>query len=281
MNPRPQVLNFSSALNGFLQYKLAEGLSPATVFNYERDLKLWLTHMGNQDIGKITSANLLEFLNYLRSEYVPRRIAGREERKLSDKTIYNFYVSLSAFFTWAGVEFEMANPMKKVPRPRVAEEAPVEPFRREEIELLIKACDACAEAVTHDRRRFTMARPTGKRDKAILLTLLDTGLRASELCALRIGDVDMKTGKVTIRPGIEGKAKGRKGRTVYVGKSAWRFLWCYLTEREDGSDPDEPLFITGRWHGIVDPVHLHHPGADPAHAADPLVGPPQEHVFHR
>jgi integrase/recombinase XerD len=101
MNHRPQVLNFSSALNGFLQYKLAEGLSPATVFNYERDLKLWLEHMGDQDIGRITSANLLEFLNYLRSEYVPRRIAGGEERKLSDKTIYNFYVSLSAFFTWA------------------------------------------------------------------------------------------------------------------------------------------------------------------------------------
>jgi integrase/recombinase XerD len=243
MNHRPQVLNFSSALNGFLQYKLAEGLSPATVFNYERDLKLWLAHMGDQDIGKITSANLLEFLNYLRSEYVPRRIAGKEERKLSDKTIYNFYVSLSAFFTWAGMEFEMANPMKKVPRPRVAEGAPVEPFRREEIELLIKACDACAEADTHDRRRFIMARPTGKRDKAILLTLLDTGLRASELCALRIGDVDMKTGKVTIRPGVEGKAKGRKGRTVYLGKSARRFLWRYLTEREDETDPDEPLFV--------------------------------------
>ncbi len=148
MNHRPQVLNFSSALNGFLQYKLAEGLSPATVLNYERDLKLWLEHMGDQDNGKITSTDLLEFLNYLRSEYVPRRIAGREERKLSDKTIYNFYVSLSAFFTWASTEFEMANPMKKVLRPRVAEEAPVEPFRREEIELLIKACDACAEPGT-------------------------------------------------------------------------------------------------------------------------------------
>ncbi len=98
--------------------------------------------------------------------------------------------------------------MKKVRKPRMSEEAPVEPFRREEIELLIKACDTCAEADTHDRRKFTMQRPTGKRDKAILLTLLDTGLRASELCALRIGDVDMKTGKVTIRPGLEGKAKG-------------------------------------------------------------------------
>ena len=63
----------------------------------------------------------------------------------------------------------MTNPMKKVPQSRVAEEATVEPFRREEIELLIKACDACAEADTHDWHRFTMARLTGKR-KAILLT---------------------------------------------------------------------------------------------------------------
>ena len=80
MNHRPRVLNFSIALNGFLQYKLAEGLSPATVFNYERDLKLWLEHMGDQDIGRITSANLLEFLNYLRTDYVPRRITGGQER---------------------------------------------------------------------------------------------------------------------------------------------------------------------------------------------------------
>jgi len=74
MNHRPRVLYSTSALKGFLQYKLAEGLSPATVFNYERDLKLWLEHMGDKDIGKITPANLLEFLNYLRTEYVPRRI---------------------------------------------------------------------------------------------------------------------------------------------------------------------------------------------------------------
>jgi site-specific recombinase XerC len=63
MNPRPQVLNFSSALNGFLQYKLAEGLSPATVFNYERDLKLWLEHLGYYDIGRITSTNQPQFRN--------------------------------------------------------------------------------------------------------------------------------------------------------------------------------------------------------------------------
>jgi integrase/recombinase XerD len=97
--PPTASLVFDKCLKRLPAVQLAEVLSPATVFNYERDLKLWLAHMGDQDIGKITSANLLEFLNYLRSEYMPRRIAGKEERKLSDKTIYNFYVSLSAFFT--------------------------------------------------------------------------------------------------------------------------------------------------------------------------------------
>jgi integrase/recombinase XerD len=84
----------------------------------------------------------------------------------------------------------------------------MEPFKKEEIELLIKACDFCEEAVTDRCRKFTMQRSTSKRDKAILLTLLDTGLRAGELWALRIGDVDMKTGKIRIHPGEAGKAKG-------------------------------------------------------------------------
>ena len=56
-----------------------------------------------------------------------------------------------------------------------------------------------------------MQRFTAKRDKAILLTLLDTGLRASELCALRVEDVGMKSGRVNVRTGEAGKAKGCKG----------------------------------------------------------------------
>ena len=114
---------------------------------------------------------------------------------------------------------------------------------KEEIELLIKACDFCEEAVTGRRRKFVMQRFTSKRDKAILLTLLDTGLRASELCALRVEDVDMKSGRVSVRPGEAGKAKGGKGRVVFMGKSARRFLWRYLVDREDGNDPDSPLFV--------------------------------------
>lgn len=82
-----------------------------------------------------------------------------------------------------------------------------------------------------------MRRPTGTHDRAMLLTLLDTGLCASELCSLPIGDVDLKTGKVEVKHGTQGGAKGGKGRVVYLGKAARRALWRYLSQREDGEDP--------------------------------------------
>ena len=243
MNQRPQGLKIKKAITGFLQYKSAEGLAPVTISGYERDLKLWLEFQGDVNIGNVQSDNILAFLNYLRVEYVPRRITGNNSRKLAPKTVYNIYVSLASFFTWASREFNLDSPLKNMPRLRVPEEPPVEPFKKEEIELLIKACDYCVEAVTDQRRKFVMQRFTSKRDKAIVLTLLDTGLRASELCALRVEDVDMKSGKVTVRAGEAGKAKGGKGRIVFMGKSARRFLWRYLVDREDGNDPDAPLFI--------------------------------------
>jgi integrase/recombinase XerD len=74
-----------------------------------------------------------------------------------------------------------------------------------------------------------MRRPTALRDRAIILTLLVTGLRSSELCALSVGDVELKTGKVNIRGGAVGGAKGGKGGTVYLG-SAWQ-----TTTRMSGS----------------------------------------------
>jgi len=54
--------------------------------------------------------------------------------------------------------------------------------------------------------------------------------------------VDNKTGKVQVRHGVTGGAKGGKGRTVFLGKATRRFLWRYLVEREDGSDSEAPLF---------------------------------------
>jgi integrase/recombinase XerD len=245
MNHRPPGLETVKAIQGFLQYKSAEGLSVRTIESYERDLRQWVEYQGEMDVAGITAQHLRQYLSYLLTDYTPRRLTGRNEEKLSPKTVRNVWVTLSAFFHWASDEFQIPNPMKMVPAPKF-EDAPVEPFTREQIEALLKACDFCQEAQTSGRRKFTMHRVTGFRDKAIILVLLDSGLRASELCALRIGDYDSQSGKVQVRHGVAGGAKGKKGRTVYLGKSARRAIWRYLAAREDGEDSDAPLFL-GRY----------------------------------
>ena len=139
--------------------------------------------------------------------------------------------------------------MKAVPSPKF-EEPPIEPFTKEEVEALLKACETSKEVNDLDRRKFTMRRSTAKRDQALIMVLLDTGLRAFELCALKIGDVDLKTGKVQVKHGRLGGAKGGKGRTVFLGKTARRALWRYLVDRADGKDADAPLFTDRYNHNL-------------------------------
>ena len=75
-----------------------------------------------------------------------------------------------------------------------------------------------------------MRRMTARRDRAMILFLLDTGLRASEFCSLTIGDVDQKTGRVVVKHGTLGGAKGGKGRIVFFGKATRNPLWRYLAK---------------------------------------------------
>lgn len=240
-------LKLSKALLGFLQYKTAEGLSPNTLLSYEHLLNLWVSQVGaDTDVGKITTQDLCNHIAWLRTEYKPRRFSG-SAHPLAAKSVRNAWVALCAFFTWASREFKIDNPMKAVPAPRY-EDPPIEPMTKEQIEALLKASEFCREAHTDRRKKFAKKRQTAKRDRAIILVLLDTGLRASEFCSLTVSDVDQRTGRVQVKHGKEGGAKGSKGRAVFLGKATRNALWRYLVERQDGSDPSAALFMgrTGR-----------------------------------
>lgn len=237
MNHRPQGLIISKAITGFLQFKAAEGLSARTTDSYQRILAQWLERQKDVEVSSLTSQQLRDYLNYMRADYVPKRITGNNDQKLSSKSIRNIYVGPSAFFHWAAEEFQILNPMKSVPAPKFTSPQ-VEPFTKEEIEALLKACDFCDEAGTDRRKKFTMRR-------AIILTLIDSGLRASELCSLRIVDLDQKTGIITIRHGVNGGAKRGKARFVYLGKTARKVVVRYLAEREDGENA-EALLLLGK-----------------------------------
>ena len=201
-----------------------------------------MNHIGDQDVAKIKPSDLINYLAWMRTEYKPKRWNG-DEGPLSAKSLRNVYIALRAFFSWLNKEFELSNPAKEITPPKFPQHV-IQTFSKEDLEKLIKSCVYSREAKTDDRKSFVMRRHSANRDQAIILTLLDTGLRATELCSLTVEDVDLKTGKVNVRHGIGGGAKGGKGRVTYLGKVSRKAVWRYLTTREDGSDPKAPLFTS-------------------------------------
>jgi site-specific recombinase XerD len=79
------------------------------------------------------------------------------------------------------------------------------------------------------------SRRIGRRDHALLVLALQTGLRASELTTLRISDVRLGTG-----PFVHCTGKGRKERATPLTKTTVKVMKPYLAER--GGQPGDPLF---------------------------------------
>lgn len=79
----------------------------------------------------------------------------------------------------------MEKTIRKVKAPKVGIE-PLEPANLSIIKAMEKICE---------KDTFT-----GTRDKAILLTLMDTGARAGELVAMSLNDLDI-TGAILIKQG--------------------------------------------------------------------------------
>src|SRR5690606_38563773 len=85
--------------------------------------------------------------------------------------------------------------------------------------------------------------PLGLRDRALLELFYSSGLRLSELCALRWRDLDLADGLVTVL------GKGNKQRSVPVGSYARNALAAWRVET--GAGNDAPVF-PGR-HGSITP----------------------------
>jgi hypothetical protein len=82
--------------------------------SYEQHLKNFLEHVGDLEVSQLKSADIHCYLAWLRTDYQPQRFTG-STAPLTPKTIRNFWVSLSAFFSWVSRELELPNPMKNVP----------------------------------------------------------------------------------------------------------------------------------------------------------------------
>ena len=243
----------SQAIEGFQISRLADGYSPNTIDVYTWGLDRLTDHLQDPELQDITRTDLRLFMGWLRNDYQPNRMNG-DQSPLAGSSVENAWKAIRSFYNWAVIELKIERPDTDLPRPEYAKPE-IQPFTEEELTALLKACDLTRSAITDRRKCFQMKRPTAKRDRAIVLLLLDTGVRVSECARLRIKDIDLKSGEIYITP--FGSGRKSKSRHVYLGRKSRAALWQYLTARDD-QDEFSPLFITDRRGQQMDRSSIRH-----------------------
>lgn len=219
---------FTDALDGYWLANRRE-FSQHTERDYELTFRRLSAYAGaDAHIEHINTGVIRAFLNHIADEY-----------KLSDKTRSNAWVALSSLWTWAAIELKIPHVIRdRITRPKYRRPQ-IETYTQVEVQAMLNACDKAAQWHSKNGKPAISDRPTALRDKAIIITLVDTGLRASELCNLTIADYDKATGHITVRQG-----KGKKDRTVYASENASQAIWRYKAARGPGLKPGDPLFAT-------------------------------------
>jgi integrase/recombinase XerD len=182
----------------FLNYcRIEKGLAINTLEAYGRDLRQFAAtpaaRAGVPDVEGVRQHVDSLYKNGLGAASVARHLA----------TLRNFYRFLVAE---GAID---CDPSELLPSPKQWQKIPAF-LNRDEVERLLAAPD--------DRT------PVGVRDKAMLELLYATGLRVSELCGLRAGDLHFEMGV------LRTTGKGNKQRVVPVGRAALAAVKRYLAD---------------------------------------------------
>jgi len=189
-----------SQLDLLQQHLIVEkGLSRNTLAAYMSDL---------QHFGMFVRARGALMFQDLSREDIITYLAERRQQGIAARTLARELVSLKTLYRFLhGQQAGTADPTAQIQAPRQGRYLP-DVLTLHEVEQLLQAPDTST--------------PLGKRDAALLEMLYATGLRASELIALTVGDVQTATGYVKVR------GKGGKERLVPVGEMAAVQLDDYL-----------------------------------------------------
>ena len=239
-----KTILLSQACEGMIRYKQATGKSENTIADYRVTFKKLLGYFeSDPPFSEITKSEMVEFFAWLQEDYTtePDGVAPRGKFKLSAKTVLNIHTNLSALWRWAVDDgFAKTNIIRSIQPPAVSDSI-IETFTKEDVENLLKSCDRGRTWKT--RPETSSERSTGVRDRAIILTLLDTGVRASELAGIKFKDLNMSTNTIK----IQGKGPGRdaKERIVHIGKRTAQAIWKSLLPRINDIQDDSPVFVVG------------------------------------
>lgn len=226
------MLKTSVALEGFILDK-SLSLSINTIAMYKWALATMLKQVGDTEVDQITPNILKKYWAFIKTGYVPRRMNGSTE-PLTGRSLENIYTAIRSFFAWAKNEgYVSRRPDEDLPRPQY-QSRNIAALKEEEIKRLLKAAEYKRPAKSNRRKSWTARRPTAVRDIAIILALLDTGVRVSELSRANVGDLDLEAMELHITPfGTGRKTDPRMG---FLSQRSKKALWKYLADTRNGPE---------------------------------------------
>ncbi|AKV02418.1 Site-specific recombinase XerD [Labilithrix luteola] len=200
--------------------RVERALAKNTLEAYSRDLGDLVKHLDDaavDDVRRIESTHMLEFL------------VKSAERGLSARSSSRQLSAIRGFFKFLVRERAVeTDPTELVDRPKLARKLP-RTLSYEEVERLLAAPPS-------DTAR-------GIRDSAMIHLMYASGLRVSELCTLKLGELDRKVG--TVSP----LGKGTKRRIIPVGQVALERLDIYIDlvrVHAKGAATEPHLFLSPR-----------------------------------
>jgi integrase/recombinase XerD len=198
---------------------LQDGLAPASLAAYRRDLTAWAAWLHARGRA-LPTADASDIETWLAAQLREQAKATSIARRLSAlKRFYRLQRERGA---------RTDDPSARIHAPKRARMLP-KGLSEAQVEALLAAPDATT--------------PLGLRDRAMLETLYATGLRVSELVGLKRAHTDLTVGVVRVL------GKGSKERLVPLGEEAITWLTRYLTQVQpallNGARSDY-VFVTSR-----------------------------------
>jgi site-specific recombinase XerD len=212
VDPPGRQLGEQTVVERFGEYLTVErGLEPDTVANYLRVVARFLAAMQNRPLGELTAADVSGFMT-------------SQCRQVSSRAAERLATGLRSFLGFALVEGLISRPLTGAV-PSVARWSGATLPRGlspGQVKALLASCD----------RRRAM----GRRDYAILLLLVRLGLRAAEVSALRLDDIDWRAGEIVVR------GKGRTEERLPLPADVGAAIAAYL-RRGRPRRPEREVFL--------------------------------------
>ena len=204
-------------MDDFLLYLQTNNYSDETIYNYERDLKVFERFLDENrlDFDKLQRHDVEAYKAYLNSIDRETANGNASDKKLKSFSLNRTLSSIRAYLRYL-IEMEYKTPIlpEHIKLVRTEKKHPKIAELQEFIKLI--------ESPSHLEQNPTI----GKRNRAMLEMLFSTGMRISELVKLNKTQIDAQ-GRIFIM------GKGKKERFVYLTDRALGYVQEYLKTRTD------------------------------------------------